>query len=536
MTIIASQINSIMQEQIALQHQNSRRSISLRRPGWIDIVGSIFLFFLVYFGHSLISDPGIGWHLKNGEWILKNSQVPQYDHFLFTSESSVNSPPKSWVSDQWLSDAIIFLLYKVGGWSLLHILTFGFVISIYLLVMAPILRAQKLAPIVTLIAVLLSMLQGWTQWFLRPVLFSMMLLAVAYSIVYRWQHTGKADKRAKNSLALLFLIPIFFLWANLHPAFPLGLLILFSSVIATFFERRSDRTFRLTAIATISALATVSTFINPYNYKLHAYTLELVKDDYFMNLMDEWLSPSIYSPSFFAFWLTSFFLMFAVLRMATKKWSLFDALLLAPFFHMSVLHCRYIPFFGLVSAVPLAKAMQYILEERKMPNCSPLNAIAKSFASLSRKEQNASTFLFFSCFWLVLLVSTLYLKHLPGHTEEELSFHPKFPKDAVHIIENSAAGEKIFHTPNWGGYLAWHLYPKHKAFIDDRNQLNGRDKYEEFFTLNNAKPGWQRVIDKYKFYWLLLEPDAPLAYLLRDNPNWEIAHRDKVSLLLRQKD
>ncbi|MEO6575951.1 MAG: hypothetical protein ABIP89_19010, partial [Polyangiaceae bacterium] len=64
------------------------------------------------------SDPGVGWHLKTGQWILEHKAVPLIDPFL-------GGPTRAWVCDQWLSDALLFLLYRAGSYSLIYLVLSG---------------------------------------------------------------------------------------------------------------------------------------------------------------------------------------------------------------------------------------------------------------------------------------------------------------------------------------------------------------------------------------------------------------------------
>src|SRR5215467_13254346 len=89
----------------------------------------ILLFFSILLGplsNRPLMDVDIGWHIRNGELILKTHSVPRTDPF---SAGMLGSP---WFAWEWLYDAVLALLHDAGGlncvvWlcSLLVALTFA---------------------------------------------------------------------------------------------------------------------------------------------------------------------------------------------------------------------------------------------------------------------------------------------------------------------------------------------------------------------------------------------------------------------------
>ncbi len=72
--------------------------------------------------------------------------------------------------------------------------------------------------------------------------------------------------------------------------------------------------------------------------------------------------------------------------------------------------------------------------------------------------------------------------------------------------------------------MIWTFYPLRRAFIDDRNELNGQAKYETFFHVEHAAPLWREVLEKGGFAWVLIGADCPLAHQLRQSADWETLH------------
>src|SRR5260221_13967528 len=57
----------------------------------------------------LLTDSDTGWHIRTGEWILRNGRVPAVDIFSYTK---LGSP---WFAWEWLSDVLMATVHHVAG-------------------------------------------------------------------------------------------------------------------------------------------------------------------------------------------------------------------------------------------------------------------------------------------------------------------------------------------------------------------------------------------------------------------------------------
>ena len=57
----------------------------------------------------LLTDSDTGWHIRTGEWILKNSRVPVTDIFSFTKAG------QPWFAWEWLSDVLMAVVHAHFG-------------------------------------------------------------------------------------------------------------------------------------------------------------------------------------------------------------------------------------------------------------------------------------------------------------------------------------------------------------------------------------------------------------------------------------
>src|SRR5436190_1573682 len=110
------------------QHERRQRHMTtasmstpsaISRPGtrlriWLAPPFTAFIF-LIHFvvtacrPASVFSDPGTGWHLTTGRYILETASIPRQDVFSFTAAG------RPWISYAWLFEATGAALAKIGG-------------------------------------------------------------------------------------------------------------------------------------------------------------------------------------------------------------------------------------------------------------------------------------------------------------------------------------------------------------------------------------------------------------------------------------
>src|ERR1044072_9756427 len=74
----------------------------------------VYVFAFAFFLASRpLTDGDFWWHLKTGEYILRNFSIPRVDFYSFTT------PGKPWVAHEWLSEVIFYLVYSRAGFNTL---------------------------------------------------------------------------------------------------------------------------------------------------------------------------------------------------------------------------------------------------------------------------------------------------------------------------------------------------------------------------------------------------------------------------------
>jgi hypothetical protein len=104
-------------------------------------------------------------------------------------------------------------------------------------------------------------------------------------------------------------------------------------------------------------------------------------------------------------------------------------------------------------------------------------------------------------------------------------------------LEESPVTEPVFSTDAWGGYLIYMMYPARKVVIDDRHDLYGSGRVEQYLILTQVEPGWQSVLKDWRIRTALLPADSTLANLLRELPrDWQVVYEDKVAVVFARRD
>ena len=155
-----------------------------------------------------IADPDFWWHLRTGQYIVQTHSVPHQDIYSFTNYG------RPWIAHEWLSEVLIYSLYRLAGWA-------GLMASFAAVTTASFWLAYRrctpdsrpyLAGVATLVAAIATI----PFWGVRPQILSLLLTSAFLYLLGRYRASG-------NELYLWSLVPLTVLWVNLHGGYVLGL-------------------------------------------------------------------------------------------------------------------------------------------------------------------------------------------------------------------------------------------------------------------------------------------------------------------------
>jgi len=493
---------------------NSKPAKILSRMGLLDYAAVFFLAAVVLLRPGWANDPGVGWHIRSGEWMLSAREILRVDPFL----SGASRP---WINDQWLSDILLFALTSVGGFPLAHAIFGGICVATYFWIVAGLLSRLSASVLAVALVLLLAASAGSMQWILRPVVLSFLFFALVYRLCYSdWPR--RADLKAKESAFKRWSLPVIFVfWANCHPAFVLGLVVvavrLASQALGCL--RKQEATWALIQEGTIFLLCVLGTLATPYGFALYQNSFALGSSQYFMNLNVEWAAPDIWTLIFAPFFFSLIVLTVLALRVRGKGLGVAESILLVMFLAAALFQRRYIPYFSVVSAAPLLKLLEANLSTLSFRR-SALSPLTAALSAIDVRQRTKTSMTGFLIIWALLAAAVLVFGRLPFRSTSWSEIMMGRAPQALSDLVEEQLGGRVFHSPDLGGLITWRLWPRIKASIDDRNILSGESAYRDFFRVRKGEFGWKEYLESNKFGQVLLEREAPLIRLLSREPDW----------------
>lgn len=458
------------------------------------------------------------WHLKVGEVIYTTGSIPRTDLFSFTAQG------REFVYQNWLSELAYYLTYKLGGLPSIVLLnalavTTAFGLALYLCWEAT--HDVRRAVLCTLLAEALGI--RFTN--ARPQAFSFPLFMAFYLVLQRYRH------RRGN---LLWLLPPFMaLWANVHGAFVLGLVLL-SIVLCAELAKRLLRgphaealSFGEIAYLGLILLATLlATGLNPEGYGVFAYVRAVQSDPASQNLVTEWQVPSIKRLGDLPFFAV-LFLGFIAFIYSAQRPDLTDLALFSVFAGLALSSVRHIIWFALIVAPILARhvACPHIIRKRRPP---------------SRERTKGLNYLIAVLLILITVLLSPWVRPRLRHPRLGYGLvDPRTPVEAMEFIEERGIGGRIFHPQHYGDYLIWRLYPQQRAFIDGRVHLYGHALCRDYIRILSACD-WEKLLAKYRIQFLLLDKsddgEGRLLQAVRGSDAWKPIYQDDLCIMYKRRE
>jgi hypothetical protein len=242
-----------------------------------DRLLTTLLFLAIALGALLMPAQGdTWWQLRAGQEMWLARRVLLHDTFSHTMNGAF------WPNHEWLSQVVFYAVYAAGGLPLLTIVSATAVTAAWWLV-------WRLTPGSTRFKLLLTLsgiASASALWSPRPQVLSLVLLGVTITLLCHHRY--------------IWLPLVFLLWANLHGAVVMGLLLLAAALIATGLENR--KAFPSLAFASVCCLlATLATPLGVTFWTEIPQSLARIRQ----LGIQEWAPPRLTSLSLVPFWLSA---------------------------------------------------------------------------------------------------------------------------------------------------------------------------------------------------------------------------------------
>jgi len=472
---------------------------SIQKYGiYIFVVASACAYYLLN-AQILLGHYDLGWHLAAGDLIREQKSVPIHDPWSFTAGN------KQWFNLSWLWDVSASALYQYAGLDGLLWLTVacGSAIAGCL---ASICIKNNASPIAVCIAVLSTCLlyPAFTSFPNIYLAAAPNMATMLFAVLFYGECLNPT--RRIYGLAVLML-----LWANMHGGFPIGFFIIgiFAGMALLTRDFVNFRTYLF-----VSVICFLSTFVNPLGWHIYqgvaatlgnfvqAYITEWWP--YYRNITMPGSLPGMF-----------YILAFIVLELRYTAACPLEARLLSwLFLFLGIYQFRYMAFFFLFSAVPLALDLGQLLPRR---------------ADNSNAERALS---------VAGLVVACALPFIGFQAKAALP--PMFSEQDANYLERHFAHARMLNHWNLGGLLIFRTRGAIPLFVDGRANTAYPDTllrdYFELVQTDVNEQDWDRILAKYNIDTVLwMKSHDQLRQFLVGKRGWKEAYTGSyVSIYAKQ--
>lgn len=447
----------------------------------------------------------VWWHLKTGEIILRNGRIPTTDSFTYTAFG------RPWITHEWLSEVIFYLLHRAGGVDALIVFkSILAALAIGLSAVAGVIGAdwRRRLPAAAVGIVLAAPLIS-PRAFVRPHMMTALLLGATLLLLRLESETGKRRWRWT-------LIPLFVIWANLHSGFLLGLglvVIYWVGERPTFpggTSSESPPAWGDRGLVLAAALA--ATLINPHHAQALLYPIKLVLRPEVRGTIVE--LRSIFHPAY---------------RGALFLDALFATAVVTVI--LLVISRRQICW-----AVLLPGLVFLLLALRSLRNVSELAVLVPALvavhgSALGRKPVVAAVVSVAVMVAATVEGGMIARSGTPmgadGHRRIGLGVDTaNCPVAAVEFLRQEHPSGRIFNPLAFGGYLIHELWPRNRVFVDGRLDVFEPEFLVRYQRLIDLGEGWDEAVSEYGIALAIIDYQADLSVdwnlraRLRDDPDW----------------
>jgi hypothetical protein len=463
--------------------------------------------------------------LANGRLMVERGEFP------LASDPFTYAPAVPGTYDQpWGAQLLFFLAERLGGLaavSLLHALAISSALAVLVwLLGSPVVRVSAAGllrreggagPAATAGLALVGLALAGTNFNIRPQSLAFLPFAICLALV---RTTGPRQR-----WAIPVMLALTAGWANVHGSFTLAVVIAGAHAAGTLLElvRRRDSLvlgalFRHRLALTLAAL--VGSCLNPAGPAVWVYALSVGDNPIVRQNIQEWWPTTALATLTAQLFFASLPVVIGTLILRRRHVRADDVLLLVGLGVLALTTQRAVMWFGLAAPVVVAGTLG-AARARVVRELGRVNAL------------------------LLLALTGIMLLSLPTFRAvnpllaEQLRKGPgggflsaDHPVGAVEYLATAPSG-RVFSRMEWGGYLAWSLWPHDSVFLDARIERHPPQVWRDYFAILAAEPGWQSLLNAYGADYLVVEQAAfpELARQADASPEWRRLYADELSVV-----
>jgi hypothetical protein len=457
-----------------------------------------------------VTDPDVWWHLRTGQLMLQNHNVFHTDPYSFTR---LGQP---WVNHEWLSEILIFGLYRVSGFGGLMVGFAAVIASTLLLVFVRCSGRPYLAALMTLWGAVASA----PAWGVRPQMFSLLLASIFLLLL---------ETSSKGPSLLWWIPPLMLLWVNLHAGYPIGLVFVALYLLgetleaAVFAGQWTPSAPRLKQLALVFAVCVALVPFNPNGFRIFSYPFETLRSPAMQTFIQEWFSPNFHDPLYFPL-LLMLLALIAGLAFSPRRPRLRDLVLLVATVPAALRSMRHIPILVLILLPVLSD-----LAEGWLDRDGPSRVLHAGHNKPTTRIVRVNILVLVG----VIVFAVVRVRQGVRNRTETEARH--FPQAAVAFLAREHPSAPILNHYNFGGYFIWKLYPQYQVFTDGRADVYGDQFMNDFAAAYYFRDNWSLPLKQWGIRTLILPPDAPLITALRARPEWQQIYADSEAVILTKR-
>jgi hypothetical protein len=402
------------------------------------------------------------YHLRAGAEILDTGRIPTVDTWTYTAEGH------PWVDQQWGSQVVLTLVYRLGSWVGLVVLRAALV-GLVLGAIFELCRRHgiglRLASWMTLAAFVVAA----PALALRPQLIGMTLFAVTLLIVGdRRDHPGR-----------LWIVPVIAVfWANIHGSFFLAPAVLGLAWLADLGGQGRERHLPLV----VGAVSAVAACITPFGPAVWGYAIGLGTNTEVGRLITEWQPTSIRDAAGIVFFASALLVAAYLARRgrpapwATLAW-------LGFFFLIGVYAARGIAWWPLGAVAAVVTLIEPRRDEDPdRPDPRPIRLANGAVAA-------------------ALIVAGIVLvpfwRPVDPNLRAPVGVVTQAPSDITGELRRLARPhDRLFNPQRWGSWFEFAL-PELPVAIDSRIEFFPAAVWDDYVTVTSGRSGWEQVLESW---------------------------------------
>jgi len=474
--------------------------IRLSRDFLFLILASSFAVFCLT---NNVADPDLWGHIRFGSDIIEKGEIPRTDSYSYTAYG------KPWINHEWAAEVIFACLFR-------HLGSRGIIALrlVSLIILGVVIRHLQRGVSCGLewqviVAWLVISTASYGLCF-RPQLFSYLFFTLLLVLLIR-------KPRGYRALTVV----IFFIWANTHGGFLVGVGALALYSVFTCADALSKRLPREAARAILFfAAAMAATLINPYGIGLWSFLCSSVSTG--RHYLLEWAAIPAAGLSFTDFKALGVVCILSAI-ISRKPWNGWLAILTLLCGLASLRHNRHMPFFAIAATFFLPEHLNGMVERLRNP-----------FGEFTTRDPHPLALLYVG-------VSLCTLAAIPAYRGRSAYsvYVPadQYPVAAVRWMKEHRLRGNCAVFFNWGEYLIWHLHDTLKVSIDGRYEtVYPARVIDDNFGFFFAGHGWRSLIDRYPTDMILVHPLNPVTPNIEKLSGWALVFSsDTASLFLKRQ-